>query len=947
MLFGQAKSGSIYGTASDAQGGRLGGVVVTLAGCVAPRATTSETQGQFRFLNLPPCTYSIRAERPGFANVERRSVVVNVGTSVGLTIQMEVASVASTVTVTSELPLLDARKQTAGATFSQEELQSIPTTRDPWAMLQQTPGVLIDRQNVGGSESGEQSHFVGKGADPTQNAWNLEGVTVTDMKSTGSSSAYYDFDAFQEMQMTTGGSDPSVTIPGVTIDMVTKRGTNDVHGSARIFDTPGQLSARPGTVFTGAPANTVQKIGDYGVEVGGPLWPDKAWLWGSYGRQQIDKAIAGVTDKTTLENFSSKLNFQPIESNSFTLFFFRADKQKQGRDASPTRPQPTTWDQSGPTTIWKGEDSQVIGANLVASGNWAWDDGGYQLAPEGGFGPSGPDVFQNADGVWQNSFFYYAQKYPHHEVSANVSAFFDTGSLAHELKFGFGYRGYDVASMSAWPGQGNVGYLNFYGSGNPIAQITRPRNVSCQAQYVDGFVADTIMAGNLTINAGVRYDDQRGKNLASKIQANIAFPNLLGPVDYPGSNGWEMTYKNWEPRLGLTYALGARKTTLVHASYARYADQLGAGAVGFDNPIGYQYLYYDWTDSNQNHRPDPGELGSLYFAYGVDPNNPNSPVSVNRIASNLEDTTTDEFVVGMNHQIRPDAVIGVTYTYRIRRNFTWTPYTQLSSADYTPFTPADTTVLEGRDQNGNRIGGPVAVFAAATPSDFNFGKTLENRPGYSTEYQSIELALTKRLSDRWMAHGSFTWARWKQRLGRGSCQDPTNVIGGNGDSCDDGIVYSGGGFGPLANVDINAKWAFNVAGVYQLPWNFNLATNFYGRQGYPTPYYVTVDPQDGIGSDRVVIGSPDAHRNPSLYQLDLRVEKVVPLARKADLTLSIDLFNALNRKTVLQENINATPSCSATDASGNCTAHQGPGQAGQVFEVQSPRILRFGARLSF
>ena len=100
--------------------------------------------------------------------------------------------------------------------------------------------------NVGGSQSGQQSGVVGKGADSTHNAWNADGVTITDMASTGLSPTCYDFDALQEMQATTGGSDPSIAVPGVTLNMVTRRDTNEVHGSARIFDTGNKFQAKPG-----------------------------------------------------------------------------------------------------------------------------------------------------------------------------------------------------------------------------------------------------------------------------------------------------------------------------------------------------------------------------------------------------------------------------------------------------------------------------------------------------------------------------------------------------------------------------------------------------------------------------------------------------------------------------------------------------------------------------
>jgi hypothetical protein len=197
-----------------------------------------------------------------------------------------------------------------------------------------------------------------------------------------------------------------------------------------------------------------------------------------------------------------------------------------------------------------------------------------------------------------------------------------------------------------------------------------------------------------------------------------------------------------------------------------------------------------------------------------------------------------------------------------------------------------------------------------------------------------------------MAHGSLTWNTWKQEISNKTkgCFDPTNQIGANGDTCDSSIAYVGGttGSGSFSNVFINARWAFNVAALYQLPWNFNVGANFYGREGYPAPYFVSTpaivpgtDQSDGLGSRNAVVGSPDGQRNPSLFQLDLRLEKVVPLFQKADLTLSVDLFNALNSKTVLQQRLNATSSS------------EGTGQAGQVYEVQNPRILRFGARLSF
>ena len=63
-----------------------------------------------------------------------------------------------------EAPLLDVRKTGTGIDVNKVELQNVPSGRDPWVIMQQTPGVLLDRINVGGSESGQQSGYVSKGA---------------------------------------------------------------------------------------------------------------------------------------------------------------------------------------------------------------------------------------------------------------------------------------------------------------------------------------------------------------------------------------------------------------------------------------------------------------------------------------------------------------------------------------------------------------------------------------------------------------------------------------------------------------------------------------------------------------------------------------------------------------------------------------------------------------
>ena len=130
--------------------------------------------------------------------------------------------------------------------ISQVELEKIPTARDPWSVLSQTPGVLVDRINVGGNESGQQSTSVAPGSSDDENAMPFSSTVfeITDMAAIGASPTYYDFDQFTEMQFSTGGTD--VTKNGrrrVGVNLVTKRGTNEFRGSARFLVTDGRTDS--------------------------------------------------------------------------------------------------------------------------------------------------------------------------------------------------------------------------------------------------------------------------------------------------------------------------------------------------------------------------------------------------------------------------------------------------------------------------------------------------------------------------------------------------------------------------------------------------------------------------------------------------------------------------------------------------------------------------------
>src|SRR5579863_2086787 len=270
----QLQTGDIYVKVQDEKGQSLPGATVTVTGIGAPRAETSNAEGQVHFLGLHPGSYALKGELEGFSTVDYPGISVTIGGKAQLVLTLS-SSVKETITVTADAPLLDERKTNRGAVISTKDLNNIPTARDPWSLLQQVPGVQQDRINVGGNESGQQSDFVGNGSTGRDNAFTVDGVIVSDMNSVGGSFIYFDFGAYEEVQFTVSSADVTVATSGVTVNQVTKRGTNQVKANARYLETSGHLQAAPGL----PDGNRIQGVEEYGGDIGGPLWKDHLWGW--------------------------------------------------------------------------------------------------------------------------------------------------------------------------------------------------------------------------------------------------------------------------------------------------------------------------------------------------------------------------------------------------------------------------------------------------------------------------------------------------------------------------------------------------------------------------------------------------------------------------------------------------------------------------------------------
>ena len=941
----QVYTGRIDVTAVDSTGAVLPGVTVEIGGAQKSMAVT-DARGEAHFLNLAPGKYNVMATLKGFGDYKNDSVQVGAGGSVILKATMSVGGMATTETVKAETPMLDTKKETVSTSVSLDELQKIPSSRDPWVVLQTVPGVIVDRVNVGGAESGQQSSVQAKGASGADNTWNMDGIAITDMSATGSSPTYYDFDMFSEMNVTTGGADVTTATPGVSLNFVLRSGTNVIKGSGRYYWEGEKTQANnvQGGDLVGILGgyNRMKEMTDFGGEAGGPILKNRLFAWGAYGKshpqlQIFSRCAAGnigcsvvdltkygqsAKDETILENISGKATAEINSKMRASFTYFRGNKQKFGRGASATRPDETTMNQTGPSQLFKGEANLTLSNSMYVTARYAHFKNGFSLTPRSG--SKTKQAYLDDNGVWHNNYYYYSTDRPQDTVSADGNYF--KGS--HEFKFGFSYRKVNVTSSTSWAG-GAI----YFGIGAPdyIAELVRDHNANGSAKYYSGYLSDTFTKDRLTLNLGVRWDNQRGSLGVIDDPANPMVPLLLPKVTGTAVKD-AIVWNSIAPRVGLTYSLDESRRTLARASYARFASQMSSGAATVLSTVQYSYVYFYGVDKNGDRQVQPGELvGNLttgagnagYVGFNIA--NPSSLTTPNKIGS-YKTPMTDEFILGADRQLTRDISLSGSWTYRKYTNFVWNPLTGVDGNDYT---------VAGATTATSSLVGPYSVNyykinPSAVPGDS--GRTYSTRPDYYRTFKGLEFSAIKRMSNNWMARASWSTnvsrEYFKSLAGMG---DPTpgpaspNMNGGL-------VVTQTGGSGKSSIFMVLPKQQFILNGAYQMKWGLTTGLNYTFRTGYAQPYFRSrVATGDVLSASKSVlaVGGVDWYTLPSVHSLDGRIGKSTKINR-ATINIDIDAFNLLNVGTVLGKQYDLRLAT-----------------AGQVLEIINPRIVRFGVRIGF
>jgi hypothetical protein len=840
---------------------------------------------------------------------------------------------------------------------TKEALQSLPSARNPWSVISMAPGVMNDAADVGGSESAQQSHPNAGGSEYTDTVWNVDGIDNSSMATVGTSTGYLDVNNYEELQVSTGASDITAQTGGVQINFVSKRGGNRMGGDFHIYAEDKAWEMKHDAPEAPPIANYVtpgiNRLYQYGASIGGPIKKDKMWWFGTWSAQDIHvRSMSGDEAAYVLTNAYSKLNAQ--FGNTSAEFSLSYDKKLNNAylpksSLSISQVTPDAWrEQTMPNYYYYGTLQQVMG-NLMLNAKVGIIHQAFNFTPRNAtIDPvsghqTGPDAvrysksFIKASGSANDWFGVLDQL----DFQLEGNLFVEKALNAdHEIRFGVEYNSIDELSTTLHPNQRTL-YVKYFGDFTSSMGIwLQPDNkIDAFFKRMSGYVADTATWKRLTLNLGLRYDlqaprinktDLPGFTWVDKLDpahnGDQFFPEWLGPLTIQEFS--PPSFKTFSPRLSLTYDLTGNGKNVIKFSAARYGSRGGGDTMIWpllpNGGSGREIDIY-WYGNSGNGIPTYNELayyGYNYYAYSnycTDINFQTGRLNA-KFDKNYNSPVLDELTLSFEKQLAEDLAVSVTGFYKKQHH----GLRQVGIMEDGSIETKDnwykktTQLVNGSTVDvWDRLAVPVGTYYT------NYGS------GTYSRYMSLQLAMTKKLSGKWMADASFTWQDWKQ------FNDPNEVFNMTNYNYFNGGPYWSHSQRGSADVYVNSRWQFKVSGLYQLPWGINLSGFFNVQEGYILGNYVQSAKKLKGGSYQSLYESSKKFgddRLPAFYTLNLGLEKKFQLGSDGHTTATIfvDAYNLTNNAAILGKG-----------------AQIGTPSFGLVTNTLNPGIFQFGFRVNF
>jgi hypothetical protein len=800
---------------------------------------------------------------------------------------------------------------------------------DAWSVLPRTSALSMTQAYVSGYGGRPGQSLVGPGAVGDLGTFRIDGFEIGDAASPG-----VPLDAGSEtaqaIQVSTGGGDLAILSPGLQINLVERRGTNEWRASARGEGSGGALAAGAPRV-SGLPpgqaasedvsGDRVRDMSAAGGEAGGPLRQDAAWVWAAIDRSSTALAAFGGQPLSAADlSGAAKLDVRPLAGNSLTLAWNGAARDASGAGAGPDRAPETTLDRHATDDAWRLSDTAIVSPSLYAGASAGAVRTGSDDTPRGGLGVP---LFIDTAGVAHGSWYADDDNRTAAAAAGEVNASGELAGGANELKLAGEWR--RTLDQDRWhaPDWSEItaGQVLGLPAGEDALSEWRDGDTRDQVTRQALWLADTLTWSRVTASAGLRFDRQTPANLASSVPAVPGNP-LLRAVDFAGSDADGVRWSSLVPRLALAYSPRALPPLLLRASLARYAQQLSSAIPARVDPASPASAAYYLAGAA------PGDQ-RFWYPDGFDPALP-ANVPANLLAPTLRPEMTDEAIVGAEYALPREGSIGLTLQYRrvtdvledrlLVRDAATGAVRTATAADWVP-----AGVASGNLPNGASYSVPwFDLRPGLTPT----GGTLLVNGDRREQQLAAALAWHQRLARRWTVRGQLAYESWTWQLGPEYLHyaDPTpSLIDGGYD----GQPVAGQPLPGGRPLYLLSPWSFDLATTVDLPADVTASAVVNGRQGLPLAYFLTVS-RNAAGPVDLRLGDVDASRTDDLVSLGVRLAKDWSLKSDMGATLSLEALNLLASGQVLRRETNL-----------------GVSRAGYVDEAVAPRLLRLSLRLAF
>jgi hypothetical protein len=949
------QNATVQGTIADESLGALPGATVTATEISNGVQTVAVTMadGRYELENLPPGRYKLRIALAGFATTEITETELLVGQHATVPrVVMKVATVAETVTVTGQAPLVDLTSSQVAANIDRRQMAELPLQGRNWEELAlMVKGITAN------------SIVNTPGVNDDQYQLNLDGQQITQrVAGSGFGEPKLSREAIAEFQVQTNLYDITEgRSTGIQVQAISRSGTNEMHGSTFGFFRSDAFNASDPVKGTVLPYSDQQA----GFTLGGPIIRDRVHFFGSYEYERnpltavlTPSALPGqsflLPSNTVQANYLGKVDYQQSTSNSYTVRFQRwTSNNPQAITSGTSDPNAAESDRFYSTNLY-GTWTHVATSNLLMQVHLGIDRFSWYNDPLASNSvpfynaPFGVPVFQFPNltlGGQQNEPNYTWQT----EYSSRLDLNWHKGR--HEMKFGGEFladrdtkvwdlnrRGTFVFNKQpsaaileadfpaatwnnplAWNISNLQPYLQeydvFFNPNNYLVNVPRP--------YTGAWFGDNWRVSNtLTINFGLRYDlDLDGLNPPGVKNVPIMINNGFYPAGNYGYQTGVRDLTDFGPRAGFAYNVGGKNDLVIR----------GGSGIYYNFPVSnvtYRQQFYNQSVTAaffpnspgfSMTNPTGGVTGAQVFSGAV----PTPPQLTTIIAPGYRDPRGWQSSIGFQKQLGP-----------------------MMSFDL------DLTDLEElhqvRSTDMNLFYNPA--------TGYNLDPTINGRPNPAWGM------------DEWLTSDGKTQTRnlgasFTRRFSHSFQASVVNTIGLSQKDNTTGFGYTADNqFNPLADWARSTGFqreTLRVNGIVNLPWALSVSGSyFYGSGSY---YNATssMDPYSKPGTNRLNIGAPitipaailsrwdgpaviakgsvwprDALQGLPLHKVDLRLTSRLKVVNNVKVELLAELFNVFNWKNYGAYNTTITSA-----AFGQPVASSG--------NAYVPREGQFGVRVVF